>query len=516
MRDSCNLSAKYMKSPFSGFDPQTIICFLLAASLHLLSGVSIPQCRFYLILLGSLLRQPHGPSQQVPRSNSLIPKGIDTVLNSLGIHPATKAYVCCPKCFCCYPCSPGDPPFPDLCTHRETRTSRICGRKLRKTRHYNGAEKSVPVRRFIYHDMKHWLARLLCRPDIEKHLERDVLKDACQNGRCRDIWDAPELREFLGPDMQSPFVQPPAGGNEARLIFSLNMDGFNPYQNKEAGKKVSTCAIYMVCLNLPPALRYKMENMYLVGIIPGPHEPSLTEINHLLRPLVDDLITFWDHGVYYSKTALHASGRRVRCAVVPLVCDLPASKQMAGLSSATSGYFCSFCLQHSDNIRNLDYETWEPRSDEEHRKIAERWLLADEIERVAIFEEHGIRYSELLRLLYWRPTRFILPDSMHLFNLGDAPHHCRDIWGMDFDFEDGEGISFDAKEREPLTEKDIRKAHITLRTGTKADVAHLGLPALRHLCRDTKAGPFNVKKRKLLQSLMDYVSIRFPLLGSMS
>ncbi|KAF8225965.1 hypothetical protein L208DRAFT_1105429, partial [Tricholoma matsutake] len=64
-------------------------------------------------------------------------------------------------------------------------------------------------------------------------------------------------------------------GNESRLIFSLNM-------NKQGGKKVLTGGIYIVCLNLPPAIRYNMENMFLVGIIPGPHEPSLYQINYIV------------------------------------------------------------------------------------------------------------------------------------------------------------------------------------------------------------------------------------------
>ena len=37
----------------------------------------------------------------------------------------------------------------------------------------------------------------------------------------------------------------------------------------------------------------KRENTILVGLIPGPHEPS-HDINTFLKPLVDDLLKFWD------------------------------------------------------------------------------------------------------------------------------------------------------------------------------------------------------------------------------
>jgi hypothetical protein len=38
---------------------------------------------------------------------------------------------------------------------------------------------------------------------------------------------------------------------------------FNPYTNKQAGKKASIGIISLVCLSLPPDLHYKPENMWL-------------------------------------------------------------------------------------------------------------------------------------------------------------------------------------------------------------------------------------------------------------
>ncbi len=103
------------------------------------------------------------------------------------------------------------------------------------------------------------------------------------------------------------------------------MDGFNPLRSKEAGKKYLIGAIYMVCLNLPPSLRYQMENVFLAGIIPGPHEPFKEQINYILAPLVDDLLYFFKPGVTYSWTPRHPGGHKIRVMLGPLVCDLPAS-----------------------------------------------------------------------------------------------------------------------------------------------------------------------------------------------
>ncbi|KAF9471199.1 hypothetical protein BDN70DRAFT_765570, partial [Pholiota conissans] len=94
----------------------------------------------------------------------------------------------------------------------------------------------------------------------------------------KDIFDGKILRNFKGLDGQHFST----GGEEGRYVFSLCVDYFNPLGNKQAGKKKSIGLISMVCLNLPPEMRYKPENMFLFGIIPGPNEPPLACLNHYL------------------------------------------------------------------------------------------------------------------------------------------------------------------------------------------------------------------------------------------
>ncbi|KAH9855541.1 hypothetical protein C2E23DRAFT_723724, partial [Lenzites betulinus] len=125
---------------------------------------------------------------------------------------------------------------------------------------------SFPVRKYLHQSLKHWLARMLCREDIEEWLQRRRWNDGSVRVPMRDIFDGIALQSLLGPEAGTAFLDAPP--HELRLIFSLSADGFNPYQMKEAKHTVTSTAIYMICLNLPEHLRYLPENLYLVGVVP--------------------------------------------------------------------------------------------------------------------------------------------------------------------------------------------------------------------------------------------------------
>ncbi|KAH9918428.1 uncharacterized protein B0H18DRAFT_882775, partial [Fomitopsis serialis] len=112
----------------------------------------------------------------------------------------------------------------------------------------------------------HWMARFLSRPDIEPMLDSRREQTVSQLPDVQsDVWDAPMFHEFKDA-AGGAFIKGPK--EEGRYLFSLSVDGFNPFQAKEAKQSVTVTGIYMVCLNLPPHIRYLPENTYLVGIIP--------------------------------------------------------------------------------------------------------------------------------------------------------------------------------------------------------------------------------------------------------
>ena len=422
-------------------------------------------------------------------------------MDGLDLKPSAVEFCCCPRCYCCYPIDD----FPDYCTNKEAHDDASpCGKALQRTDPVT--HRSYAARRYLHHDLKRWIGRLMRRPGMEDLLDRDPRATGAKSGELRDIWDGEVLREFQGADRRH-FLETTIP-REGRFVFALNMDGFNPFQNLVGSATNTSTAMYMVCLNLPPDIRHRAENVFLVGLIPGPKEPSLTQVNHFLKPLVDTLLTFWEWGVYYSRTFKYTKGRLVRCALVPVVCDTPAARQLMAFGSHSSTHFCPYCGLLRNDIDNLDMDTWPPGIETRDRfvPLAEQWRDASSSERKKLFDQHGVRYTELLRLPYWDPIKFVVIDSMHALLLGNLQTHCRQCWGMNVRVNDQEaGKTPKGRNAEPDRDE-IEDAVQILREGTIAELQKLKLKILRALCEGAGLR-YGARKNALLASLIQYVSL---------
>lgn len=191
-----------------------------------------------------------------------------------------------------------------------------CGSPLmKKVLSANGKNSSFyPVKVYCYQRIQTSLQRILGRKDIQSLLKRVIVPQ-------------PELFYIYDGDLWSNFKD--CNGNryfqdQNNLAGMLNIDWFQPF----SGSEYSVGAIYMVLLNLPRELRFKKENVLLIGLIPGPKEPELT-VNTYLGPLVNELLALW-RGI---NLRVDGDMKFYRFVLLCISSDLPATRKCCGFMS---------------------------------------------------------------------------------------------------------------------------------------------------------------------------------------
>jgi hypothetical protein len=346
---------------------------------------------------------------------SEVPKDPRRLLTQYNLDPVTHSYVCCPACYYLYPYSVGatkkrkvsamssgflnnvdnaddnvDVPLVlsalTHCTHCRVRSDAACSEPLFDNITINSNIYVVPRFKYEAQDLKEWLGWLLSRPAIDEEVFKAFRRP--RKDRMEDMWDGKHLCRILLKKGER-FLPGPV--DETRLAFSFSMDSFNPYHMKEAKQTVPSTAIWLTLLNLPPHLRNRPENMFLAGVIPGPRKPSLSDVNHTIKLLVDVLLEFFDPGIWYSRTARCRQGCRVRAILIPVVSDMLAARQAGGFVSVTATSFYTLCNLKIQQIENVDKSTWPERDIGEHLRRAREWSDAETIdEQETLFKNHGI------------------------------------------------------------------------------------------------------------------------------
>jgi hypothetical protein len=341
----------------------------------------------------------------------------DLVAKQLGITPIINRTVCCPQCFRLYPLH-----APLRCNWRKTKKSRDCGAEMYQIRMHNG-QKCVPKRLFSTVSFRQWLEDFLSTPGVEVQVQSHFIP-RFNDGKMSDLWDSPQWKEFRIAPSEPPFLS-----QVGNLAFSLFIDWYNPYTNKIAGKKVSLGVIQMACLNLPPEERYRHHNIFIAGMTPGPNEPSIITINHVIQPLVDELKILANGFLF--KTPHFPDGKTFRVAVMASICDIPAIHKLAGFPSHSARYFCHYDMLPREQIENVEVESWPRRDPRQHLEAADLWLKAETLrEKDHIFKTRGARYSALNQLHYRDPINHNILGVLHAICLGICQHHCRVKWGL--------------------------------------------------------------------------------------
>ena len=131
------------------------------------------------------------------------------------------------------------------------------------------------------------------------------------------------------------------------LMLFLKVDWFQPFTHVTD----SLGAMYLSVQNLPHSERYKLENVILVGIIPGPKAPQFKYLSHL----VEELKYFW-YGV-----EIPLCNTRFVVVKLPLIgvsCDLPAVRKVCQISSILICSKCLFKFKSGPFGQKLDYSSY--------------------------------------------------------------------------------------------------------------------------------------------------------------
>lgn len=432
--------------------------------------------------------------------------GFDVATAYFGLSPVLDEYASCPKCSKLHHVEDGR--FLEHCIFKDLE-GRQCGASLATTNvHDDGRIVLRPRRRYEHQRLGEWLGCMMARPETEEWFARAVPRD--RGDHARDIWEADHVRKLRRNGKSFWQIPQSEDMHEGRLLFGLAVDGYNAHHSVAGKKTWSVGAIFLVCFNLPPHLRFKRENICLVGIIPGPKEPSTWEIQHFLQPLVNDLLDLWTTGIWFTRTYHHTSGRLMRGALGPVVCDLAAARPVAGFMGFRAMRFCSTCMLHLHKIAvTLKLVDLPLRSPEAHRKQAGEWMDArSESKRKTLQRQHGVRWTCLLALEYWDPVTCTALDVMHNGFLGNLSNHIRSIWGQNITLPGGDGSV--VIHRLPVDAKSLRRGRLVVEMDGRAEaLMHLDPGTLEYFCWERNLmhilGP-NPTKENMVNEIIRAVS----------
>ena len=302
------------------------------------------------------------------------------------------------------------------------RSLRQCNAPLSEQKELDGKTVNNPSLIYPMPSIKEQLLQMYQRSDFERNLKLWANRNVGEGILC-DIYDGKIWKKFSNDgiimdnasDEQKFFNKDHA---DDHLGIMINVDWFQPFERTV----YSSGVIYGAICNLPRELRFKPENILILGLMPGPSEPSLHKINHYLAPIVDQFRSFWE-GVTLDRTFEHSSGRLIKCAVIACCCDIPAARKLCGHYSANVS--CHRCIKvaRNRNFSGIDnINAWLIAKDpNEHLEVALEWrrCKSNEARKKHAKEIHA-RWSEMLRLPYFDPIRFLPVDPMHNLFIGIA------------------------------------------------------------------------------------------------
>ncbi|VDB84878.1 unnamed protein product [Peniophora sp. CBMAI 1063] len=408
--------------------PGVYLLYLLVAWLHAQCKLAFVACDTVLRVVGQIIAAfaPGWSTGQPPVLGSL-----KSVMENLGVEPDFQVLPTCPFCLEVYPSSRYTSPNApcDRCHEPVFRSIRSLNRRLRP-----GARLIVPSLQFPMKSIEDQLRDIIAVPGVEDTLDgwRQL---AHIPGEYRRIFDGRIIRSELKAANGRLFFENPLPvqtgvAPELRIGLSMGVDWFS-YLRSLISPSHSSGPMSFSIINLPAHLKFRVMNMILVGILPGPKEQDFDQVQRFMRPVVNELLRLWEQGFVMS-TKRYPQGRRIRVILVCVVCDKPAAHKLGGFGSHSHTFYCTRCwIKKSDKATAKAFEkgAFAPRTPEEQLEYAKQYAsCASQTERDTFVRAYASRWCELARLPYFDVCRMIVVDPMHNLLLGLVKTHFYHIW----------------------------------------------------------------------------------------
>lgn len=218
--------------------------------------------------------------------------------------------------------------------HHKERTACIYCREARFD------EQGRPRKTFIYLPVTPRLQGRYANPTMAKLMRHRAEGHIHSPDKITDVMDSDVYQNLLGRHVKVDGKTLPHTyfSDPRHVAMGLSTDGFCPFRKR----KTTAWPLIAFDYNLPPEIRFHLENIIAIGIIPGPKKPI--DLDSYLWPLVEEFLQLavgvrtWDA---LSQTFF------VLCAFIILVFgDIPAVSLLMRMKGHNGICPCRFCSIH--------------------------------------------------------------------------------------------------------------------------------------------------------------------------
>ncbi|MBW0547385.1 hypothetical protein O181_087100 [Austropuccinia psidii MF-1] len=339
-------------------NPLGLFMVVFISWLHLFCNVSQENWKMAITMIMSVFNlalQHQNPNRNIP----IVPRDPQTLIKRANVDIELTKNICCQRCFCLYEFG-RDTPL--RCGYKEFSNLKSCDEELFVQKGIYKGHKDVgqieqyltsmpmtpfsigtPRCVFVSQRISTWLKWLLSKSDTENVIDTwagSIHQDQ-DYGFLSDIQHGENFKQIKWENKP----------NSLKLALSLFVDWFNPRGNKLSGKIESNGIFAISCLNLPPIICNKLSHMCICGITPGPYSPNTQTLNHLLKPLVDELVKL-DSGILIP-TYQYPAGQFIQIKLLLVYGDILATKKAVGFASHSATKFCLFCHAQAPELAHL-------------------------------------------------------------------------------------------------------------------------------------------------------------------